>query len=211
MGTFNAGTLNGDPVTFRTTVHGPVIGYATVKGREVAISYKRSSYGKDVLDQLFFRRLSTGQVDDPQSFFNAASLTPQTFNSFYIDSKHVAEFTSGRLPVRPQDVDPGPAHGWDRAVRVAGLPEQGPAHPRHRSRRRDDDQLEQHLRPRLRRGGRQLGRQRLGCARGHVGPEPGRIQNSQGKWSLASVASAMNGAATQDVRAIDTVPLLAAC
>jgi Penicillin amidase len=29
-----------------------------------------------------------------------------------------------------------------------------------------------------------------------------------GKWNLASVASAMNAAATQDVRAIDTVPLL---
>ena len=29
-----------------------------------------------------------------------------------------------------------------------------------------------------------------------------------GKWTLASVTSAMNAAATQDVRAIDTVPLL---
>ncbi len=37
-----------------------------------------------------------------------------------------------------------------------------------------------------------------------------RLQQSpQGKWNLASVASAMNAAATQDVRAIDTVPLLA--
>jgi hypothetical protein len=31
-----------------------------------------------------------------------------------------------------------------------------------------------------------------------------------GKWSLASVTAAMNAAATQDVRAIDTVPLLSA-
>ena len=36
-----------------------------------------------------------------------------------------------------------------------------------------------------------------------------RLKNSNGKWSLATVASAMNAAATQDVRAIDTVPLLA--
>ena len=36
------------PVTFKTTVHGPVVGYATVKGKKVAISSKRSSYGKDV-------------------------------------------------------------------------------------------------------------------------------------------------------------------
>ena len=48
MGTFDAGTLDGDPVTFKTTVHGPVVGYATVKGKKVAISSKRSSYGKDV-------------------------------------------------------------------------------------------------------------------------------------------------------------------
>ena len=48
MGTFDAGTLNGDPVIFKTTVHGPVIGYATVEGKKVAISSKRSSYGEDV-------------------------------------------------------------------------------------------------------------------------------------------------------------------
>ena len=209
MGTFNAGTLNGDPVTFRTTVHGPVIGYATVKGQEVAISYKRSSYGKDVLDQLFFRRLSTGQVDSPQSFFNAASLTPQTFNSFYIDSKHVAEFTSGRLPVRPKTVDPGlptvgtgsyewrgfigkdqHIHGVDPADGTMTNWNNISAHGFGAA---DDnwggngsvarvDMLDQNL---------------------------SRLKNAQGKWSLASVASAMNGAATQDVRTIDTVPLLA--
>jgi hypothetical protein len=33
-------------------------------------------------------------------------------------------------------------------------------------------------------------------------------RNRHGKWSLASVTSAMNAAATQDVRAVDTVPLL---
>ena len=32
---------------------------------------------------------------------------------------------------------------------------------------------------------------------------------SNGKWTVAEVTSAMNAAATQDVRAIDTVPLLA--
>ena len=35
-----------------------------------------------------------------------------------------------------------------------------------------------------------------------------RLQKN-GKWSLAAVTSAMNAAATQDIRAIDTVPLLA--
>ena len=63
MEDFDAGTLNGDPVTFYTTVHGPVVGYART-AHKVAISSKRSSYGKDVLDQLCFRRLSTA---GPQS------------------------------------------------------------------------------------------------------------------------------------------------
>ncbi len=36
-----------------------------------------------------------------------------------------------------------------------------------------------------------------------------KLNNKKGKWNLASVTSAMNAAATQDVRAIDTVPLLA--
>ena len=35
-----------------------------------------------------------------------------------------------------------------------------------------------------------------------------RLQSQSGKWSLASVTGAMNAAATQDIRAIDTVPLL---
>jgi hypothetical protein len=35
-----------------------------------------------------------------------------------------------------------------------------------------------------------------------------RLKGNDGKWGLAAVTSAMNAAATQDVRAIDTVPLL---
>ena len=104
MQLFNAGTVTtGDKktfaVTFWTTVNGPVIGYATSGGKKVAITSKRASYGKDVLDLLFNRRLSDGQVHSPQSFIKAAALTPQTFNSFYVDSKHVAEITTGSAAV----------------------------------------------------------------------------------------------------------------
>ena len=56
---------------------------------------------------MFNRRISNGQVHDPKSFFNAAAKTPQTFNSFYIDNKHVAEYTAGKLPIRAKGVDPG--------------------------------------------------------------------------------------------------------
>ena len=207
MGTFNAGTLNGDAVKFRTTVHGPVVGYAKVHGTKVAISSKRSSYGKDVLDQLLFRRLSTGQVHDPSSFFNAAALTPQTFNSFYIDSKHVAEYTSGRLPLRPASVDPGlPTKGtgqyeWQGFLaandHIHGVDPSGGTMVNwnnisaHGFGAADDNWGGNGSVARVDMLNRNL--QRL---------------KSGGKWSLATVASAMNAAATQDVRAIDTVPLL---
>ena len=45
MGTFDAGTLAGRKVSFRTTVHGPVTGYGTVDGKRVAIAEKRAAAG----------------------------------------------------------------------------------------------------------------------------------------------------------------------
>jgi len=110
MQPFNAGKIltktGGTPVTFMTTVNGPVVGYATVAKHKVAIASKRASYGKDVLDLLYNRRLSDGQVHSPKSFITAAALTPQTFNSFYVDNKHVAEITTGLLPLRAKGTDP---------------------------------------------------------------------------------------------------------
>jgi acyl-homoserine lactone acylase PvdQ len=207
MGHFDAGTLDGKPVTFLTTVHGPVQGYATVRGRYVAISEKRSSYGKDVLDQLYFRRLSDGQVKSPKTFFQAASLTPQTFNSFYIDNRHIAMYTSGRDPIRPAGVDPG-------------LPTKGTGN------------FEWHgfLKPMAHMHGKDnkqgyMTNWNNGAARGFGAADDewnrngsvGRINllnfnlkrlEKKGRWSPASIASAMNASATQDVRAIVMVPLL---
>jgi acyl-homoserine lactone acylase PvdQ len=207
MELFDAGTLNGTPVSFYRTVHGPVIGYATVNGERVAISRQRSTYGRDTLDQLFFRRLSNGQVDSPKSFMKAASKSPQTFNSFYIDNRHIAEFTSGRLPIRDRRVDPGlPTLGtgkyeWEgfisRAEHPQGVdPEDGTITNWNQTAARGyaaadndfgkygsvvrGDLLDRNL-ARLKRGG---------------------------EWSHASITAAMNAAATQDVRAIKTVPLL---
>jgi acyl-homoserine lactone acylase PvdQ len=207
MGHFNAGTLNGEPVTFLTTVHGPVEGYATVQGRKVAISSKRSSYGKDALDLLLFRRLSNGRVHDPSSFFRAAAKTPQTFNSFYIDSEHIAEYTSGKLPIRPPSVDPGlPTLGTGEYEWQGFLP---------------DSEHIQGVDPR---GGTMVNWNNIaahgfGAADDNWGGNGSvhrvdllnrnlRRLQSNGKWSLSSVTAAMNAAATQDVRAIDTVPLL---
>ena len=208
MGHFDAGTLNGNPVSFLTTVHGPVVGYATVHGRQVAISYDRSSRGRDVLDQLFFRRLSDGQVNSPKTFFKAASLTPQTFNSFYIDARHIAEYTSGRLPIRNPQVDPGlltkgtgkyewrgflkpmaHMHGIDGRRGYITNWNNGAAHGFGAA----DDQW-----------GRNGSVGRIDLLNFNLH----RLAR-KGKWSPSAIASAMNASASQDVRAIDMVPLLA--
>lgn len=106
---FDAGKLtNGgktSEVTFWRTVNGPVFGYGRVHGRMVALTHKRASYGKDVLDQLFYYQLGHGLVHNIHQFFNAAALTPQTFNSFYMDDKNIGVFTSGLVPLRPSNVD----------------------------------------------------------------------------------------------------------
>ncbi len=137
MKTVEAGTIDDVPVSYQTTVHGPVVGYANVKGKRVAIASQRAGYGKDSLDLLFNRRISNGSVENYEDFFEAAALTPQTFNSFYIDTDHVAEYTAGLLPKRNKDVDPGlPTKGngeyeWkgfleDASTPRASIPPTGP-------------------------------------------------------------------------------------
>jgi acyl-homoserine lactone acylase PvdQ len=105
MQLFDAGSLNGHEVVFYRTVHGPVIGYATTHGRLVALARKRASYGKDVLDLLFYHDLAHGLVHNIHQFFRAASQTPQTFNSFYVDDRDIGVYTSGLIPIRPSNVD----------------------------------------------------------------------------------------------------------
>lgn len=107
---FDAGKLTSKgvttEVTFWRTVNGPVIGYARVHGRLVALSQKRASYGKDVLDLLFYHDLAHGLVHNVHQFFKAADQTPQTFNSLYVDDKNIGVFTSGLVPIEPSNVDP---------------------------------------------------------------------------------------------------------
>jgi acyl-homoserine lactone acylase PvdQ len=190
-------------------VHGPVVGYATVDGQRVAISSKRSSYGEDTLDLLYNRRLSDGQVSSPETFYDAAALTPQTFNSFYIDNQHIAEYTSGKLPLRPSTVDPGlPTVGTGQYEWQGFLA--ADAHP-HGMDPKDGTMTNWN----------QVVAKGFGSADNEwnktgtavrvdlLNKNLARLGGKKGRWDLASVTAAMNAAATQDVRAIDTVPLLA--
>jgi acyl-homoserine lactone acylase PvdQ len=206
---FDAGTLSATKttparhITFYRTVHGPVFGTARVHGRLVALSEKRASYGKDVLDLLFYHDLAHGLVHNVHQFFAAANLTPQTFNSFYMDDKSIGVFTSGLIPIRPSNVD-------------QGLPIDGRGHEEWRG------WVSAKNHP-----------QGINPASGQIvnwnnRPQAG-YQAPDDNWSLgalqrvdlllrnlghgrhltpAAVVSAMNAAATQDVRSVTLEPVL---
>ena len=114
--------------------------------------------------------------------------------------------------MRPSALDPSLPTVGTGQYEWHGLPRQRPAHPGHRPQRRG------------------TGRWSTGTTSPPTGSAPRTttwggngsvarvdllnrdlklLEDTNGKWTLARVTSAMNAAATQDVRAIDTVPLLA--
>jgi acyl-homoserine lactone acylase PvdQ len=106
MRTFDGGTLNGKPLDFPITVHGPVVGTATMHGRRYAIAHQRSTYGQDGNSVAALRDMTLGAGRTPQGFFRAANEFGFTFNWIYASRKHIAYFSSGRLPRRAIGLDP---------------------------------------------------------------------------------------------------------
>ena len=209
MTTFDAGVLKGNGtepdrrLEFRETVHGPVIGYARVKGRRVAISSERSTGGRELLSAIAFQDLNTNRVHDVKSFYSAMNQLEFTFNWFYADDKDIAMFSSGRLPIRAPGV-------------ASGLPTDGTGQDEWRG----FESLAGHVRGANPSGGVIL----------NWNNKPGRdFSASDDNWSygpvqrvkllqlavakrrmhtLASLVGAMNTAATQDLRAISVLPAL---
>ena len=212
MGHFDAGTLDGEPVTLQD--HGARPGGRLRDGQRRARSRSRRSAratARTSLDLLFNRRLSNGQVHSPKSFFKAASNDAADVQ--LVLHRQQAHRRCTRRPA----ADPRPRtstracrrsgtgkYEWTRlpaaraATRRASTPSDGTIVNWNRQRR-----------PRLRRPPTTSG---AATARPHASTcsnkNLDRLANKKGKWTLASVTSAMNAAATQDVRAIDTVPLL---
>lgn len=109
---FDAGVLRDPlatdkPVTFWETVHGPVTGYGTAGGQRVALAQLRSTRGRELKAAVDLYDLTTGRLKSAQQFTHDLSRFEMAFNGFYVDSKHIAFTSSGRLPVRAQGVDPG--------------------------------------------------------------------------------------------------------
>ncbi|HEY4278518.1 MAG TPA: penicillin acylase family protein [Conexibacter sp.] len=196
MGFVDAGTIGGTQrVAYHTTVHGPVLGYARVSGRTVAISFQRSSRGRDVLWQLMFRRLTDGEVTGARSFISAAATSPFTFNVGYADDKDIAMYSAGLLPVRDPRVDPRlPTVGTGQYEWKGFLPA------------RDHAQV---IDPKSGELINWNNKPAAGFGASDADWSAGSIQRvellragiaKRKKHDLASVASAMNAAATQDLR-----------
>jgi len=203
MQPFDAGTLDDQPVRFNSTVHGPVVGYATVDGRRVAVSRKRSNYLLDGVDLLLFQQLTRGSVPNARAFLRAAAVSPQTFNTFYADSRQVAQITTGRLPLRAAGVD-------------SGLPTDGQGGHEWRG------FLKPKAHPQAVLNGGVLNNWNNKSARGFPAADDQWAYGSIGrvdllndntakvkKHTLATLTGAMNAAATQDVRVMTFGPLLA--
>ena len=111
MRRFFVGTLKaqGQPdrqVAYNETTHGPVVGYATVAGRRVAISAQRSTRGRELLSTRAFYDLNTGRVTSAQDFVQTMNGVEFSFNWFYADDRDIAMFSGGRLPIRAAATDP---------------------------------------------------------------------------------------------------------
>ena len=116
---FNAGLLNGEPLTYDVSVHGPVFATATVDGEPYALSRRRSTFGRDGAEPRRPQGHDRGRGDDAE----AASGRPPnkfgfTFNWAYVSRKKTAFFTL-RPPARARPrARPPPADARDRQVRV---------------------------------------------------------------------------------------------
>jgi acyl-homoserine lactone acylase PvdQ len=106
VGTLKAQGQADQEVSYEETTHGPVVGYAKVNGKRVAISVQRSTRGRELLSTKAFYDLNTGRVDSAKDFLSAMNGVEFSFNWFYADDRDIAMFSSGRLPQRAPGTDP---------------------------------------------------------------------------------------------------------
>jgi acyl-homoserine lactone acylase PvdQ len=192
-------------ISFRTTVDGPVVGYANVGGTKVAISTKRSTRGRELLSALAFDDLDKARVRSAKGFLTAINRVEFGFNWTYADNRDIAYFSSGRLPIRPASVDLGLPTNGNGDFEWRGF-EPLKAHP-HAINPRSGSLTNWNNKP----------------ARGFASADDhwsfGSLQRVQmlsrglaarKKHSPTSVVAAMNRAATQDFRGLVLVPDISA-
>jgi acyl-homoserine lactone acylase PvdQ len=102
----------GEPATIHHNIyltrHGIIQGWTTARhGKPVAVVNQRSTYNHDVDSVVGFMRWGEPKLTHSvKTWEKGASEIGYTFNWFYVDSKHVAYYVSGRDPVRAKRADP---------------------------------------------------------------------------------------------------------
>jgi acyl-homoserine lactone acylase PvdQ len=96
-----------ETLTIGRTALGIVVGRGNVKGKPVAYTSLRTTYGHEVDSARGFADFNDpGKMKSPQGFQRAASKIGYTFNWLYADDRDIAYFNSGANPVRSSRVDP---------------------------------------------------------------------------------------------------------
>ena len=97
------------------TRHGIVQYRTTSGGTPVAVVSERSTYGHEPDSILGFAEMNDpAKIKSAHDFIDAFSKVTFTFNWFYADTRDIATFTSGLLPIRAKGVDPDLPRWGDR-------------------------------------------------------------------------------------------------
>jgi acyl-homoserine lactone acylase PvdQ len=205
VGTLKAQGAPDQPVAYYETTHGPVVGYATVGGKRVAIALQRSTRGREVLSSKAFYELNTARVTSAPRFLRTMSAVEFSFNWFYADERDIAFFSSGRLPLRAPGTDPAlPTSGTGDSDWRGFLPFAGHARAINPP---SGLILNWNNKPAA-----DVGSADSNFAYGSV-HRVELLRNTLGtkrKFSLAGITGTMNAAATQDLRAMEVWPAIRA-
>jgi acyl-homoserine lactone acylase PvdQ len=94
-------------LTAYRTVHGIVYARGMVKGRKVAFAADRTSYFHEADSAIGLAKLNEpGVITGPQSFQRAVSKINFGFNWAYVDANHIAYYLSGWYPLRARETSP---------------------------------------------------------------------------------------------------------
>jgi acyl-homoserine lactone acylase PvdQ len=96
-----------ETLTVYRTVHGIVYARGTVKGTKVAFASARTTYFHEADSAIGFSELNEpGFVTGPQQFQQAAANIDFAFNWAYVDANHIAYYLSGAYPQRAPGTSP---------------------------------------------------------------------------------------------------------
>jgi hypothetical protein len=96
-----------ETLTVYRTVHGIVYAHGTVKGQNVAFTSARTTYFHEADSAIGFSELNEpGFVTSPQQFQLAAADINFGFNWSYVDANHIAYYLSGWFPERAPQTSP---------------------------------------------------------------------------------------------------------